>query len=139
MTQLYEKELTGQIIGAAMEVHRALGPGLLESAYQKCLAREIALRGLSFEQEKPLSVEYKGVRLDCGYRLDFLVADKVVVELKAVDTLQPVHEAQLLTYLKLANCRVGLLINFNVPPLKDGIKRMVFVMKQLLNTRKAAL
>jgi GxxExxY protein len=122
---LYEKELTGQIIGAAIDVHRALGPGLLESAYQACLARELTLRGIPYEQEKPLPIEYKGVRLDCGYRLDFLVAGKAVVELKAVDALHPVHEAQMLTYLKLTGCKIGLLINFNVPVLKNGIKRMV--------------
>ena len=122
---LYEKDLTAQIIGAAIDVHRALGPGLLESAYQVCLAHELTLRGIAFEQEKALPVEYKGVRLDCGYRLDFLVAGKVVVELKAVDELHPVHEAQLLTYLKLTGCKVGLLINFNVQVLKNGIKRMV--------------
>ena len=121
----YEKELTGQIIGAAIEVHRELGPGLLESVYQTCLARELSLREVPYEQEKPLPVEYKGIRLDCGYRLDFIVADKVVVELKAVDKMHPVHQAQLLTYLKLTGCRVGLLINFNVPVLKNGIKRMV--------------
>jgi GxxExxY protein len=122
---LYEKELTGQIIAAAIEVHRGLGPGLLESAYQACLAQEFTVRGLSFEQEKPLPVEYKGVRVDCGYRLDFLAAGRVVVELKTVDAIAPVHEAQLLTYLKLTGCRVGLLINFNVPVLKNGIKRRV--------------
>ena len=122
---LYEEALTERIIGAAIDVHRALGPGLLESAYQTCLAHEFSLRGLAFEQQKPLPVEYKGARLDCGYRLDFLVADKVVVELKAVDDLHPVHEAQLMTYLKLAGCQVGLLINFNVPLLKDGIERRV--------------
>ena len=121
----YEKDLTGKIIGAAIEVHRALGPGLLESAYHACLAHELSLRGLSFQHEKPVPVEYKGVGLDCGYRLDFLVGDKVVVELKAVDAIHPVHEAQILTYLKLTGCRVGLIINFNVPVLKDGIKRMV--------------
>jgi len=122
---LYEKDLTGQIIAAAIEVHRALGPGLLESAYQACLAHEFSLRGLPFEEEKSLSVEYKGVQVDCGYRLDFLVAGKVVVELKAVSAIDAVHEAQLLTYLKLTGCRVGLLINFNVPVLKMGIKRRV--------------
>jgi GxxExxY protein len=122
---LYEQELTREIIGAAIEVHRALGPGLLESAYQKCLARELALRGLAFEQEKELPVEYKGTLLDCGYRLDFLVAGKVVLELKAVDEIHPVHKAQLLTYLKLTGCQIGLLINFNVPLLKQGIHRMV--------------
>jgi GxxExxY protein len=119
-----EKDLTEQIIGAAIEVHRKLGPGLLESVYRACLARELVLRGLSFEQEKPLPVEYKGVLIDCSYRLDLIVAGKVVVEVKAVDALLPVHEAQLLTYLKLTGCRVGLLINFNVPVLKNGIKRL---------------
>ncbi len=122
---LYEKELTGQIISAAIEVHRELGPGLLESAYQACLAREFSVRGLSFEQEKALPVDYKGVRVDCGYRLDFLVASKVVVESKAADVIAPIHEAQLLTYLRLTGCRVGLLINFNVPVLKNGVKRRV--------------
>ncbi len=122
---LYEKELTEQIIAAAIEVHRHLGPGLLEATYQACLAQEFKLRGLSFEQEKPLPVEYKGVKVDCGYRLDFIVAGKVIIELKAVDEIHPVHEAQLLTYLKLTDCRVGLLINFNVPVLKEGIKRRV--------------
>ena len=121
----YEKALTENIIGAAMEVHRALGPGLLESVYQACLAREFALRSLSFEQEIPLPVIYKDVRLDCGYRLDFLVNDKVVVELKAVEQMLPVYEAQLLTYLRLTGCKVGLLMNFNVPVLKDGIVRRV--------------
>jgi len=106
-------------------VHRTLGPGLLESAYQTCLAHEFSLQGIGFEQEKALPVEYKGVCLDCGYRLDFLVGGKVVVELKAANEIHPIHEAQLLTYLKLTGCRVGLLINFNVPVLKKGIKRMV--------------
>lgn len=122
---LYERELTGQIIGAAIEVHRVLGPGLLESAYQICLAHELSLRHLPFERERALPVEYKDVRLDCGYRLDFWVAEKVIVELKAVETLLPIHEAQLLTYLKLTGCHIGLLVNFNVPVLKEGIKRMV--------------
>ena len=116
--------MTSRIIGAAIEVHRALGPGLLESAYQVCLAQELSLQSLIFEREKPLPVEYKGLQLDCGYRLDFIVADKVIVELKTVDKIHPIHEAQLLTYLKLTGCRVGLLINFNMPVLKNGIKRM---------------
>jgi GxxExxY protein len=122
---LQEEELTDQIIGALIDVHRALGPGLLESAYQACLAREFYLRELPLEQEKPLPVEYKGVLLDCGYRLDFVVAGKVVVELKAVEALLPLHEAQLLTYMRLSGCKVGLLVNFNVPVLVRGIKRMV--------------
>ncbi len=122
---LYEEQLTEQIIGAAIEVHRALGPGLLESVYHACLMKEFELRNLPIESEKLLPVEYKGLRLDCGYRLDFIVAGKVVVELKAVDSLHAVHEAQLLTYLKLTGCKVGLIINFNVAVLKNGIKRMV--------------
>ncbi len=122
---LYEEELTEKIIGAAIEAHRALGPGLLESIYQTCLAREFALRGLKFVEQKPLPVEYKGLRLESGYRLDFLVEAKVVVELKAVDSMHAVHEAQLLTYLKLTGCKVGLLINFNVAVLKNGIVRKV--------------
>lgn len=120
-----EQDLTRRIIGAAIEVHRVLGPGLLEAVYQACLARELDLRGLAYQQQKPLPVEYKGAKLDCGYRLDFVVEGKVIVELKAVEALTPVHEAQLLTYLRLGNCRVGLLINCNVPVLKDGIKRRV--------------
>ena len=120
-----EKDLTDKILGAAIEVHRQLGPGLLESTYQACLARELSIRGLPFEQEVSLPVEYKGTRVDCGYRLDLVVDRKVVIEMKAVDELHPVHEAQLLTYLKLSGYRVGLLINFNVPALKDGIRRRV--------------
>jgi GxxExxY protein len=122
---LVEKELTGKIIAAAIEVHRALGPGLLESVYQACLAHEFSLQHLSFEQEKALPIEYKGFRVDGGFRLDYIVEKKVVIELKAVDILLPVHEAQLLTYLKLTSCKVGLLINFNVPVLTQGIVRRV--------------
>lgn len=122
---LLEKELTGKIIGAAIEVHRELAPGLLESAYQLCLARELDLNGLNFQQEVPLPVHYKGVALNGGYRADLIVAKKVIVELKAIDALAPIHEAHLLTYLKLSGCHVGLFINFNVPVLKDGIVRRV--------------
>ena len=122
---LYEKELTDKIIGAALEVHRKLGPGLLESAYSICLAHELTLRNVPFEKEKPLPVCYKGVLLDCGYRLDFLIAGKVIVELKAVEALAPVHEAQLMTYLRLAGCQVGLLMNFNTEQLRDGLIRRV--------------
>ncbi|MCD6345487.1 MAG: GxxExxY protein [Anaerolineae bacterium] len=122
---LYEKELTSQIIGAAIDVHKALGPGLLESAYQACLAREMGLREIPFEREKPLPVSYRGEYVECGYRLDFLVDGKVIVELKSVNELHPIHEAQLLTYLKLTGCRVGLLINFNVLKLIDGVVRRV--------------
>jgi GxxExxY protein len=117
--------ITEQIIGAAIEVHRALGPGLLESAYEECLCHELRLRGVAFERQRPLPVEYKGTKLDCGYRLDLLVADVVVVEIKAVESIEPIHEAQLLTYLKLGGWKLGLLINFNVPVLKDGIRRRV--------------
>jgi len=119
------KELTEKIIGAAIEVHKALGPGLLESAYEECLCHELTLRSVPFERQVPLSIEYKGVKLDCGYRLELLVAKVVVVELKAVERTEAIHEAQLLTYLKLGGWTVGLLINFNVPILKNGIKRIV--------------
>jgi len=117
-------KLTGEIIGAAIEVHKALGPGLLESAYEECLCHEFKLRSFPFERQKELPIEYKGVKLDCGYRLDIVVWNKIILELKSSDTLLPIHEAQLLTYLKLANKKIGLLINFNVAVLKDGIKRM---------------
>ena len=122
---LMHEELTGQIIGAAIEVHKELGPGLLESAYQACMCHELNLRGIKFRKEIEIPVTYKGVQLDCGYRIDILVDEKVVVELKAVTEMHPVFDAQLLTYMKLSNCRVGLLINFNVPVLKDGITRKV--------------
>jgi GxxExxY protein len=117
--------LTEKIIGAAMEVHRALGPGLLESAYEACLVYELAQQGLKVEQQKPLPLIYKGVHLDCGYRLDLLVENSVIIEIKTVDALSPIHEAQLISYLKLSGCLVGLLINFNVRLLKDGIRRFV--------------
>ncbi|NOY99528.1 MAG: GxxExxY protein [Chloroflexi bacterium] len=122
---LLEESLTREIIGASIEVHKALGPGLLESAYQACLAHELTLRGVQFEREAAFPVTYKGKKLDCGYRADFIVEGRVVVELKAVVRLESVYEAQLLTYLKLSGCKVGLLINFNVPVLKDGIVRRV--------------
>ena len=117
--------ITESIIGAAIEVHRALGPGLLESAYEACLTFELAQRGLKVEQQKPLPVVYREVKLDCGYRLDLLVEEAVIVEVKAVDRLMPIHQAQLLSYLKLSGCKVGLVINFNVKVLKDGIRRLV--------------
>jgi GxxExxY protein len=119
------KELTENIIGAAIEVHKTIGPGLLESAYEQCLDHEMRLRGLNFDRQVPLPVFYKGLKLDCGYRLDFLVKKAVVLELKAIDALQPIHEAQVLTYLKLGGWTVGLLINFNVPVLVNGVKRVV--------------
>ena len=115
--------ITQRIIGAAIEVHRALGPGLLESTYHACLEHELKQRGLGVETEKELPVVYKGVNLDCGYRIDLLVESTVVVELKAVQELNAVHEAQILSYLKLSGCPVGLLINFNVRQLTEGVKR----------------
>lgn len=117
--------LTDCIIGKCIEIHRELGPGLLESTYEECLCHELAISGLKFERQKPLPVRYKNVKLDCGYRIDLIVEEKVIVELKTVDQLIPLHEAQLLTYLKLSNVPVGLLINFNVSILKHGIKRLV--------------
>ena len=116
--------LTGKVIGAAIEVHKALGPGLLESAYEECLCHEFKLRSFPFERQKELPIEYKGLKLDCGYRLDIVVWSKIILELKSCSELQPIHEAQLLTYLKLTGLKVGLLINFNVPVLKEGIKRL---------------
>jgi GxxExxY protein len=118
-------ELTQAIIGAAIEVHRALGPGLLESAYLACLCRELELRGIPFDKEFKLPVSYKGEEIDCGYRVDILVDNRVVVELKAVEGIERVHEAQLLTYMRLGEWNVGLIINFNVPVLKEGIRRRV--------------
>ncbi|AHF92053.1 GxxExxY protein [Opitutaceae bacterium TAV5] len=118
-------ELSHRVIGLCMEVHRELGPGLLESAYEEALAHELALAGLNFERQREMPLVYKGARLDCGYRLDFIVEKELIIELKAVQSLEPVHHAQLLTYLKLERRSLGLLINFNVPTLKDGIKRVV--------------
>ena len=118
--------ITDSIIGAAIQVHRALGPGLLESAYESCMTFELVEQhGRKVERQKPLPVVYRGVSLDCGYRLDLFVDDLVIVELKAVDKLMSIHEAQMLSYLKLSGCKVGLLINFNVKILKNGIKRVV--------------
>ena len=122
---LLHEELSEQIIGAAIEVHRELGPGLLESAYQACLAHELSLRSILFVSQLDLPLTYKGVQLDVGYRVDLLVDDKVIVELKAVEKVLPIHEAQLLTYLRLLKKPVGLLLNFSVPVLKDGIIRRV--------------
>jgi GxxExxY protein len=122
---MYLNQVTEKIIGAAIEIHKTLGPGLLESAYEECLCYELSRAGLHFQRQVDLPVLYKEVRLDCGYRLDLIVEDVVIVELKTVECLLPIHEAQLLTYLKMKNLRVGLLINFNIPVLKDGIKRMV--------------
>lgn len=122
---LYNKELTEKIIASAIEVHRHLGPGLLESTYEQCLCHELHLREVPFERQKALPLEYKGIKLDCGYRMDLIVDNKVVVELKCVGKILPVHEAQMLTYLKLSNIKVGLIINFYTDVLKNGIKRLV--------------
>lgn len=117
--------LSSQVIGACIEVHRELGPGLLESAYEECVCHELSLAGLACERQKPLALVYKGIQLECGYRLDVVVENRLILELKAVETLLPIHEAQVLTYLKLSNISLGLLINFNVPVLKQGLKRLV--------------
>jgi len=119
-------KLSYEIIGACIEVHTNLGPGLLESAYEQCLCRELSLRGIKFEKQKPLPIEYKGVKLDCGYRLDIVVDNLVILELKAVDKILPINEAQLMTYLKLSGLNLGMLINFNVKRIKEGIKRIVY-------------
>lgn len=123
--ELYEKELCEKIIGAAIEVHRHLGPGLLESAYESCLCHELKNQKLRFDRQKQLPLEYKGIKVDCGYRIDIVVDDRVILEIKTVENFLPVHESQILTYLRLTKIKVGLLINFNVAVLKDGIKRMV--------------
>jgi len=117
--------LSQEVIGAAIEVHRALGPGLLESTYEQCLAHELKLRDIAFALQHPLPVEYKGIRLDCGYRVDVLVGGKLIVELKSVEEVRGIHHAQLLTYMKLSRIPIGLLINFNVARLSNGIKRFV--------------
>ena len=121
---IYE-ELTHEIRGAAIEVHKEIGPGLLESAYEECLCRELSLRGLRFQRQVSLPVTYKGMKLDCGYQLDLVVEDKVVLELQSVKRIDPIHEAQLLTYLRLSGKKVGLLMNFNTVLMKDGIVRIV--------------
>jgi len=125
-SKLLHEELTERVIGAAIEVHRALGPGLLESAYEECLCHELHLRGIEFERQVGLPVEYKSVKLDCGYRLDLIVEKSLVLEIKCLEHVLPVHEAQLLTYLKMTGKRVGLIMNFNVPVLvRGGVVRKV--------------
>ena len=121
---LYE-ELTSKIIGCAIDVHKELGPGLLESAYEECLAYELKLAGFEVERQKPVPIVYKEVKLDCGYRIDLLVENKIILELKTVEAFNPVHEAQILTYLKFAEKKLGLLMNFHVLRLKEGIKRYI--------------
>ena len=120
-----EDEISNRILCAAIEVHRVLGPGLLESAYEECLCRELQLQNLAFDRQVELPVEYKGSRVECGYRMDLLVEKVVVLELKSVAKLDPIHQAQMMTYLKLSDKKLGLLLNFNVPLMKDGIKRVV--------------
>jgi GxxExxY protein len=118
-------EITEKIIGAAISVHKQLGPGLMESAYEACIAYELGEKNLMFERQKAFPIVYRGVQLDCGYRIDLIVENQVIVELKAVERLEPIHEAQMLSYLKLSGCKVGLLINFNVKVIKQGIHRFV--------------
>ncbi len=120
-----DNEITHEIIGAAIEVHKLLGPGLLESASEACLRREFAVRKIGFQKQKPVPLVYKDIKLDCGFRLDLLVEKRIVVELKSVDALAPIHEAIMLTYLRLSGHKLGLLINFNVSILKDGIRRFM--------------
>lgn len=122
---MLESELTKEIIGAAIEVHKLLGPGLLESAYEECLSYELKQRGLSINRQQAVPVVFKDVKLDCGYRIDILVENKIVVEIKSIDALAPIHTAQVLTYLRFAKKEIGLLINFNVTLLKNGIKRYI--------------
>jgi GxxExxY protein len=124
-SRLKHKNLTDAIIGAAIEVHRVLGPGLLESCYEECLEYELSLRGLKCRRQVPLLVEYKGKLLDCSYRMDMVVEQVVLLEIKSVDAISPIHEAQLLTYLKLSGIEVGLLLNFNTPVLVDGLRRRI--------------
>jgi GxxExxY protein len=118
-------QLSSKIIGAAIEVHKTLGPGLLESAYEQCLCHELSIQGLLFEKQKPLSIDYKGQKLDCGYRLDIVVEKAVIIELKSCEKIEPIHKAQLLTYLKLSGLNLGLILNFNVSLMRDGIVRIV--------------
>ena len=118
-------QLSEKVIGAAIEVHKALGPGLLESTYQQCLAHELSINNIRFKMEHPIPINYKGVNLDCGYRLDLFIEDQIIVELKSVETIKPIHQAQLLSYMKLANISQGFLINFNVELLKHGLKSFV--------------
>src|SRR5205807_3981205 len=117
--------LTEKIIGFAIEVHRRLGPGLLESAYEECLCYELDQSGLAFRRQMPLPVVYKAIRLDCGYRMDVVVEEQVILEIKSVERLMPIHEAQVLTYMKLGGIATGLLLNFNTPVLKDGLRRLM--------------
>ena len=130
-----DNEITEKIIGCAIKVHKVLGPGLLESAYQSCLYYELVKSGLSVEKEKPLPLVYEEVKLDCGHRMDLVIENRIVVEVKSIDALTDIHLAQVLTYLKLNNSRFGLLINFNVLKLKDGIKRVVMGINSVFSVK----
>ena len=123
-------QLSSKIIGAAIQVHKALGPGLLESAYEECICHELSSQGLSIERQKPLAINYKGIKLDCGYRLDIVVENTIIIELKSCKKIEPIHKAQLLTYLKLSGLNLGLILNFNVPVMRDGIVRIVNELKE---------
>jgi len=121
-----DKQLTHEIIGAAIAVHRELGPGLLEAVYEECLCYELSTRNIAFQRQQPIPVVYKGAKLDCGYRADIVVLSRIIVEIKAIASIAPVHDAVMLTYLRLSGCKIGLLINFYNPVLKDGVKRYVW-------------
>jgi GxxExxY protein len=123
---MLDKELSHNIIGAAIEIHSTLGPGLLEAVYEECLARELSIRRVPFERQKPIPLVYKDLKLECGYRLDFLVSGRIVVEIKSIEAFAPIDESVMLTYLRLSGVPLGLLINFNVPILKDGLRRYVW-------------
>ena len=123
-------KLSSEVIGAAIEVHKTLGPGLLESAHEECLCHELSLQGMSFERQKPLAVTYKEKLLDCGYRLDIVVEKKIILELKSCEKIEPIHKAQLLTYLRLSGINLGLILNFNVPVMRNGIARVVNNLKE---------
>ena len=123
-------ELSSTIIGAAIEVHKVIGPGLLESAYEECLCRELSIRGIAFERQKPLPIVYKDSKLNCGYRLDIVVENAIIIELKSCDQIDPLHKAQLLTYLKISGLTLGLLLNFNTAVMRDGIVRIVNGIKE---------
>ncbi len=123
-------QLSSKIIGAAIQVHKAIGPGLLESAYEECICHELSSQSSSIERQKPLAINYKGIKLDCGYRLDIVVENTIILELKSCEKIEPIHKAQLLTYLKLSRLNLGLILNFNVPVMRDGIVRIVNELKE---------
>jgi GxxExxY protein len=133
---MIDRDLTHQIIGAAIEVHREMGPGLLENVYEECLCHELGTRGILFEKQKPIPVVYRGVKLDCGYRADIIVCNRVIVEIKAIAAIAPIHDAVMLTYLRLSGCKIGLLINFHSPVLKDGVRRYVWKYDQVTQSEE---